>query len=96
MNAWIVALAAAAGISVAVAAPASADESEYLNGLQDNTNLVDTYSNQQLLGEGYKVCNAVSGGAKEIEAVEMVERDLSVAPHEAIAIYTAATGMLSC
>jgi hypothetical protein len=95
VKAWIVA-AAAASISVAVAAPASADDSEYLNALQGDTYLVDTYSNQELLSEGYKVCNAVSHGAREIDAVEMVERDLSVSSHAAIAIYSAATVMLGC
>lgn len=95
MKAWIVA-AAAASISVVVAAPASADESEYLNVLQSDTYLVTTFSDQELLREGYNVCNAVSHGAREIDAVEMVERDLAVSSHAAIAIYSAATVMLGC
>ena len=96
MKGWIVAVVAAASISIAVAAPASADDSAYLNSLQDDTYLVSTYSNQELLNEGRKVCDAVSSGGQEIDAIEMVERDLSVSHAAARDIYTAATDMLGC
>jgi len=100
MKAWIVAVAATASISVAVAvavaAPASADEDEYLDDLENDTYLVTTYSNQELLREGYAVCNAISHGQHEIDAVQMVEHDLSVSSAAAIDIYNAATVMLGC
>jgi hypothetical protein len=96
MKAWIVVVLAMAGISVAVAAPASADDSGYLSSLQNDTYLVSTYSNQELLNEGHKVCDAVSRGGQEIDAIEMVEHDLSVLHGAARNIYSAATDNLSC
>jgi uncharacterized membrane protein len=96
MKAWIVAVVAAAGVSVAVAAPASADDSAYLSALQNDTYLVSTYSDQELLNEGHKVCDAVSSGGQELDAIEMVEHDLSVSHAAAIDVYNAATVTLGC
>ena len=96
MKAWIVVVLAMAGISVAVAAPASADDSAYLSSLRNDTYLVTTYSNQELLNEGHKVCHAISSGGQEIDAIEMVEHDLSVLHGAARSIYSAATDNLGC
>jgi hypothetical protein len=96
MKSWLFVVVAMAGISVAVAAPASADDSDYLNSLQNDTYLVSTYSTQALLNEGHKVCEAVSGGGQEIDAIEMVEHDLSVLHGAARDIYSAATDNLGC
>ncbi|MCV7034860.1 MULTISPECIES: DUF732 domain-containing protein [Mycobacterium] len=66
-----------AALAVRIAAPATADASEYTSYLQHHApNLMRRYSNQALLKEGQKVCNAVVQGADENGAVHMVQRDL--------------------
>jgi hypothetical protein len=75
---------------------ATADPSSYIDYLQKDTYLVSKYSSQQLLAEGNKVCDAVSRGAKDLDAVDMVKRDLSVSDGAAIDVYSAATNLLGC
>jgi hypothetical protein len=93
---WMAAPVATIGVAVWAAVPASADEAGYIDYLQNDTYLVSKYSSQQLLAEGYKVCDAISRGAKDLQAVNMVKRDLSVSDGAAIDVYSAATVMLGC
>jgi hypothetical protein len=96
MKAWIVTAVASTSVAVWAAAPATADNSSYIDYLQKDTYLVGKYSSQQLLTEGYKVCDAVSKGAKDLDAVDIVKSDLSVSDGAAIDVYSAATTMLGC
>ncbi len=89
-------LLAAVTLLLATAPTAHADDSEYLNYLQNESYLVSTHSSQELLDEGYKVCRAVSQGATDQDAIRMVEQDLSVSSGAAISVYSAATVMLGC
>jgi len=55
------------------------------------------YSGQQLIAEGYKVCEAIHhGGMTDMQAIDMVENDLAVSSSAAIDVYTAATIGLGC
>lgn len=65
----------ALAFAVTAAAPAAADESEYLRQLQPKYAFLNT---QQLLDEGYKVCEAINGGITSADASNMVQKDLTV------------------
>ena len=96
LKSWMAAAVATVSVAVWAAAPASADPSSYIDYLQKDTYLVSKHSSQQLLAEGYKVCDSVSRGTKDLDAVDMVQRDLSVSEAAAIDVYSAATNMLGC
>jgi len=93
---WTAAAVAIVSVVVWAAALASADDSKYIDYLQKDKSLVSKYSRSELLAEGYEVCDAVSGGAKDLQAVDMVKRDLSVSDGAAIDVYRAATTMWGC
>ncbi len=79
MKVWIptVIVAPAVLLAVAVAAPASADASEYTSYLRQHASaLANRYGDQTLLKEGRKVCNAVVQGASGGDVADMVQRDL--------------------
>ena len=90
----LIAIAATApAYMVMAAAPAQADESEYLE------KLVPKYvylSPEQLLNEGYRVCRAVDSGLGSGDAIDMVRRDLSVNMAPAYDIATTAITALEC
>ncbi len=92
MKAWITTVALAASIAVWAAAPAAADESEYLRLVDGKYNL----STQQLLAEGHKVCEATSRGTLSSDAVNMVYRDLGVSVAVASDIVVAARVGFGC
>jgi hypothetical protein len=48
------------------------------------------------LAEGHKVCDAISGGATDDAAMDMVKGDLSVSDDDALDVYHAATVELGC
>jgi hypothetical protein len=97
MKPWVLAAVATGGIAVWVAAPARADDSDYMDYLKHyDAYLVNEYTNQQLLGEGHKVCEAVSGGATDDAAMDMVKGDLGVSDDTALDVYHAATVELGC
>jgi hypothetical protein len=97
MKPWVLAAVATGSITMWVAAPARANESDYLAYLEkNNAYLVSQYTNQQLLAEGHKVCDAISGGATDDAAIDMVKGDLSVSDDDALDVYHAATVELGC
>jgi hypothetical protein len=76
---WIIqtAIVPASLLAVGVAAPASADAGEYTSYLKQHASALATrYSDQALLKEGQKVCNAVAQGADEDDVADMAQRDL--------------------
>ena len=85
MKVWIPTVTVAPGVLLAgaVAAPASADATEYTSHRQDHSYwrqhasaLANRYGDQTLLKEGRKVCNAVVQGASGGDVADMVQRDL--------------------
>jgi Protein of unknown function (DUF732) len=86
-------LTASTAVSLAFAAPASADTGGYLHALQDT---YTTLSAQQLLSEGTKICNAIRGGMNSTNAVMMVQRDLGVSVPAAGDMVSAAVVHLGC
>jgi hypothetical protein len=81
-----------AGLAVGGAAPATAGEDEYLK-LRD---FYPTYSAEQLLAEGQRVCGVARQGVPSPEAVVMVTNDLGVSTTAALTIVSAAILNLEC
>jgi hypothetical protein len=77
----------------AAAAPAAADESEYLRLLQPKYVFL---SSQQLLDEGHKVCDAIHRGMISPDAANMVQKDLAVSLATGVDIVGAAGVQLGC
>jgi hypothetical protein len=82
-----------AALSIAFAAPATADTGAYLHALQG---FYTSLSAQQLLTEGSRVCSAIRGGMNSTDAVQMVQRDLGVSVPAAGDIVSAAVVHLDC
>lgn len=87
------ALIAGAAMSVAFAAPATADADAYLQVLQDR---YTSLTPQQLLSEGRAVCNAISNGMHSTDALGMVQNHLGVSVPAAGDIVSAAVVHLGC
>jgi hypothetical protein len=87
------ALIAGAAMSVAFAAPATADASGYLQALQ---NRYPSLTAEQLLSEGQAVCNAISNGMNSTDALRMVQKHLGVSVAAADDIVSAAVIDLGC
>jgi len=85
----------ATGLASAVmaAAPAAADENEYLRVLQPKYAFL---SAEQLLDEGHKVCDAISRGMISPDAAKMVRDDLAASMAAAVDIVSAAAVELGC
>lgn len=86
-------LAIAVGIGVATAPTAIADEAGYLQRLQSRLAYLTA---QQLLTEGYKVCQLTHSGHPSSDAIEMVSKDLAISVPAAVEIIVAAGGELGC
>ena len=86
-------LIAGAALSLALAAPAAADNAGYLHELQASYPTVGT---QQLLSEGNKVCSEIRGGMNATDAVAMVMRDIGVSVPAAGDIVSASVVHLGC
>jgi hypothetical protein len=84
-------LLGAAG-SLAMAAPASADEASYLK-LQDKYVFL---TDEQLLSAGYKVCQATRSGMVSPDIVNMVKSDLGAGTAPATDIVAGAIIELDC
>ncbi len=92
MKPWVLAAVAIGSVAVWVAAPARAGDGDYIDYLKHyDPYLASEYTSQQLLDEGHKVCDAVSGGATDDAAMDMVKGDLGVSDDAAIDVYHAAT-----
>jgi guanyl-specific ribonuclease Sa len=83
---------ALAAIAVWSAAPATADEDEYLK-LRDS---YPTLSAEQLLAEGQRVCVVAKQGVPSPVSVGMVTNDLGVSTTAALTIVSAAIMNLDC
>lgn len=79
--------------AVAMAAPASASEEDYLRPMMTRYVFL---SEQQLRSEGAKVCDAVSGGMVGSDATMMVRNDLGVSVSTAADIVSTAIVQLGC
>jgi uncharacterized protein DUF732 len=83
----------AAATSLAVAAPASADQRAYLTALAPRWAYL---SPDQLLTEGHKVCNYINAGNTASAAADMVRADLTVNVDVASEIVITAVKQLGC
>lgn len=86
-------LAIALGIAVAAAPTAGADETGYLERLQSRLAYLTT---QQLLTEGYKICQLTHSGHPSSDAIPMVSKDLAISVPAAVDIIVAVGGELGC
>jgi hypothetical protein len=93
MRIVVPALVVGTAMSLAFAAPASADTAGYLAALQP---FYPTLSSQQLLTVGYKVCNATRSGTNAADALLMVQKDLGVSAPAAGDIVSAAVVNFGC
>ena len=89
----IAGVASVSAFAVMVAAPAQADEATYLQRLAPKYTFL---SPQQLLDEGYRVCQAERSGIPSPDSVKMVYEDLAVSMTAAVDIVMAATVELGC
>jgi hypothetical protein len=79
--------------AVAFAAPAAADEESFVWPLQTRYVFL---SEQQLLSEGARVCDAIGGGMSAADAAIMVRNDLGVSVSAAGEIVSGAVVRLGC
>jgi uncharacterized protein YoaH (UPF0181 family) len=86
-------LIAAMAASIAFAAPAAADEGEYLRKLQAEYPFLTA---EQLLSAGRTVCSATSSGVSSANALQIVQKDLRVSVSAAGDIVAAAVVDLDC
>ena len=86
-------LVLAAAASVALAAPAAADQEEFVRPLATKYAFL---SDQQLLSEGAKVCSALNSGMTAADAAIMVRNDLGISVSAAGDIVSAAVVDLDC
>lgn len=89
----VVAFVIAVGAAVVAAPPAGADEAGYLQRLQSRLAYLTT---QQLLTEGYKICQLTHSGRPSSDAIPMVTKDLAISVPAAVDIIVAAGGELGC
>ena len=89
----IAGVASVSAFPVIAAAPAQADEATYLQRLAPRYTYL---SPQQLLAEGYRVCQAERSGIVSANAVNMVYKDLAVSMAAANDIVSAAVIDLGC
>ena len=79
--------------AVALAAPAVADEEEFVRTMQSTYAFL---TDQQLRSEGAKICSTLGSGTPASDAVIMVSNDLSVSVSAAGEIVSAAVVHLDC
>ena len=79
--------------AVALAAPAAADEDEFVRTMQTTYAFL---TEEQLRTEGTKICSTLRNGTPASEAVIMVSNDLSVSVSAAGEIVSAAVVQLNC
>lgn len=77
----------AMGVAVGVAPTAAAAESEYLGRLHPRLSYL---TNEQLLSEGYRICQVLAQGRPNPDAVPMVTKDLYISVSAAMEIVAAA------
>jgi hypothetical protein len=85
------AVAALAAVSLLAAPSAHADTASYLQPLHDRFTFL---TDDQLMAEGNKVCQAADEGMRSADTVMMVRNDLAFSVSDAIDVVTAAIGDL--
>jgi len=80
-------------VAVALAAPAAADEDEFVRAMRTTYAFL---TDQQLRSAGAKICSTLRRGTPASEAVIMVSNDLSVSVSAAGEIVSAAVVQLNC
>jgi hypothetical protein len=92
---WSIALRVliAGTASLVFAAPAAADNADYLHALQDT---YQSLSAEQLLSEGMKICRASRSGMTSPQIVAMVQRDLGESVSAGLDIVSEAIVRLDC
>ncbi|HET9564016.1 MAG TPA: hypothetical protein VFP27_05810 [Mycobacterium sp.] len=93
LRVMIAGVASVSAFAVMAAAPAQADEETYLQRLLPRYTYLDP---QQLLDEGYKVCEAERSGVPSPESVKRVYEDMGVSMTVALEIVFAALDDLGC
>lgn len=83
----------AAAAAVAFAAPASADQSEFVRKVQSQYVFLTT---DQLVATGQKVCAATTSGMPASDAVMMVRNDLGISVPAAGDVVSTAIVELGC
>jgi hypothetical protein len=86
-------LLAVMAAAVAFAAPAAADEDEFVRTMQISYVFL---SEQQLRSEGARICSVLRSGAPAADAVIMVRNDLGISVSAAGEIVSAAVLHLGC
>lgn len=86
-------LLAVAVAALGFAAPAAADEDEFVRTLQTRYVYL---TEQQLRAEGYKVCNALRSGVTSADAALMVHADLGMSMSGASELVSTAAVQLGC
>jgi hypothetical protein len=79
--------------AVALAAPAGADQDDYLRAMRAQYVFL---TDQQLLAEAAKICHATRSGTPASDAVIMVSRDFGIAIPAAGEIVSSAIVNLGC
>lgn len=79
--------------AIALAAPAAADEDEFVRTMQTSYAFL---TDQQLRAEGAKICSTLRSGTPASNAVVMVRNDLGVSISAAGEIVSAAVVQLDC
>ncbi|GLP79768.1 DUF732 domain-containing protein [Mycobacterium antarcticum] len=88
-----IAITLAIGIAIGAAPTAAAEESDYLDQLQPSLAFLST---EQLLTEGYRVCQFIGAGRPSADAIPMVVKDLQVTVATAYTLVPAALSTLDC
>lgn len=100
MKKYIIAPAIALAALLFGTGTANASTDSYLARLQEEIPyVVQQYSPQALVNEGYKVCGWATQGVPDIEPggiVDRIERDLPMSDNAAIAVQTYAENELGC
>jgi hypothetical protein len=86
-------LSAAAVTTLGLAAPASAESSDYLDNLQPR---YTSLSPSQLSDAGHKACSAMQSGMPASDATSMLSKDLGVSLSTAYDIVLTAINHLGC
>lgn len=89
----LIAAAAAAAVGVAFAAPASADQAEFIREIQSEYVFLTT---DQLISIGHQICAATASGVPASDAVMMVRDELGMSVPGAGDVVSTAIVELGC
>ncbi|BBY26876.1 DUF732 domain-containing protein [Mycolicibacterium sediminis] len=87
------AIALGTAASLAQAAPAAADNEQFLHGLEERYAFMTP---QQLLAAGHKACAVVNTGVPAADASDVIDHQWGLSPSVAMDIVTSAITNLDC